>query len=156
MHLRKALGVTFVMSFFGLYGYGEPNERGEPSPKSAQAEPAPSTQPTSTMTNGVSPVTRGGPGRIGLVISTSPEGAVVERVVIGGPAWQAGMRMGDVIVEVDARPLAGVPSLGVAQLLRGPVGSEVEMTVKRAGQKAPLKVKSKRTVVPPPGDVITL
>src|SRR6516164_7048152 len=46
-------------------------------------------------------------GRIGLVISGCPVGAMVERVVLGSPARLAGVRNGDTIVGADARPLAG-------------------------------------------------
>jgi carboxyl-terminal processing protease len=91
-----------------------------------------------------------------LVISAAPEGAVVERVVIGGPAWQVGVRIGDVIVALDGRLLAGVPMLGIAQRLRGPIESEVEMTLRRAGQRELMEVKPKRAVLPPPRDVNAL
>jgi C-terminal processing protease CtpA/Prc len=49
---------------------------------------------------------------------------VVERVVIGSPAWQAGVHTGDVIIATDAIPVAGLAMPRIKQLLRGPVNSE--------------------------------
>ena len=86
------------------------------------------------------------PGGLGLVISGSPEGAVVERVVIGGPAWQAGVRGGDTIVAVNNRLLLGLGLPRVARLLRESAGSEIELTLRRPGQRELLKLKPKRAL----------
>ena len=106
------------------------------------------------MTNRPSRLMPGGPGRLGLVVSGAPEGVVVERVVIGGPAWQAGVHAGDIIVAADAIPLARLAMPMVAQHLRGPVDSEVQLTLRRPGQRELLNIKPKRAVVPPPKDII--
>jgi C-terminal processing protease CtpA/Prc len=88
----------------------------------------------------------GRPGWLGLVITGCPEGATVERVVIGGLGWQAGMHSGDVIVAINKRLLEGLGMPKITQLLREPVGSEIELTLKRAGNRELLKVKPKQTV----------
>jgi C-terminal processing protease CtpA/Prc len=93
-------------------------------------------------------------GWLGLVVSGAPEGAVVERVVIGGPAWQCGMRSGDVIVVTDRTLLAGLSLPTIAKLLRQPVASEVGLTISRAGQKQLLHFKAKRDLVRPSPDGI--
>ncbi len=89
------------------------------------------------------------PGELGLVISRSPEGAVVERVVIGDLAWQAGVRGGDVIVAVNKRLLLGLGLPRIAQLLREPTDSEIELTLRRPGQRELLKLKPTRALPSP-------
>lgn len=87
-------------------------------------------------------------GWLGLVISRTPEGAVVERVDVGGLAWQAGVRNGDVIVAINGKLLAGLFLPKIAQMLREPVGSEIELTLRRPGQSDLLKAKTRRGVPP--------
>ncbi len=48
------------------------------------------------------------------------------------PAWKAGLRFGDKIVEVDGQPMKGKLSGEVRDRLRGPRGSTVRLTVERA------------------------
>ena len=95
-----------------------------------------------------------GRGWLGLVISGAPEGALVERVVVGGPAWHAGIHSDDVIVATDKRLLSGLPLPTIAKLLSQPIGSELGLTISRAGQL--LKLKVKRESVRPSPDIIGL
>jgi C-terminal processing protease CtpA/Prc len=105
-------------------------------------------------TSGMASSVTGSPGWLGLVITGCPEGAVVERVVIGDLGWQAGMHSGDVIVAINKVPLQDLPLPRIAKLLRESAGSEIELTLKRPGQKELLKVKPKRAV--PSLDIIGL
>lgn len=92
------------------------------------------------------------PGGIGLLIGEAPEGAAIKRVVPDTPAWQGGVREGDLIVEIDAQPIAGVPLHDIALRLRGQIGSEVNLTLSRPGRAETLKVRLRRDVVSPPPD----
>ena len=89
------------------------------------------------------------PGPLGLVISGCAEGAVVERVVIGSLAWQAGIRVGDVIVAVNNRLLLGLGLPRIVQLLSERTGSEMELTLRRPGQRELLKLRAKRALPAP-------
>jgi carboxyl-terminal processing protease len=51
----------------------------------------------------------------------------------GSPAWKADLRRGDLIQAVDGKPASGLSSADVANLLRGPKGTQVKVTVKREG-----------------------
>lgn len=68
----------------------------------------------------------------------------------GSPAHRSGLRFGDRIVGIDGTDVRGRDSLFVRNLVRGPVGSEVSVTVEREGVMSPVTVKLKRTRVPQP------
>ena len=59
--------------------------------------------------------------RLGLPVVASP--------VVGSPAWQAGVRVGDRIEAVDDEPTAGVPLRDIVARLRGPLGEKVVIRV---------------------------
>jgi carboxyl-terminal processing protease len=56
----------------------------------------------------------------------------------GSPAQRAGIRTGDVIAQVDGRDLTGLPLNDVVQLIRGPRGTVVTLTILREGETDPL------------------
>jgi carboxyl-terminal processing protease len=65
------------------------------------------------------------------------EGLEIIGVFPGGPAWQAGVRIGDVITHVDGVALAGLDLSKDQNLrrLKGPVGSRVQILVKTPPRK---------------------
>ena len=75
---------------------------------------------------------RDGFGGIGIALDEAGGVFRVGAVTPGSPAASAGMRTGDEIVAVDGTPVAGHPEGAVAQQLRGPVDSPIEITVRRA------------------------
>lgn len=69
-----------------------------------------------------------------------PRGAVVELVQEGSGADQGGVRVGDVIVEVDGADLATMPEL-VALVRRRSPGDTIVLTVLREGERLSLTVE---------------
>jgi carboxyl-terminal processing protease len=67
---------------------------------------------------------------------TRPKTIVMEPFV-GSPAWNAGMRRGDVIVSVDGKDTTTMESPEVATLLRGNKGTPVKVSVMRDGATEP-------------------
>ena len=57
----------------------------------------------------------------------------MQSVVPGGPADQAGIRPGDIITEVNGRPVSSIDNLTAIQLTSEP-GDTVEVTYERDGQ----------------------
>jgi carboxyl-terminal processing protease len=53
----------------------------------------------------------------------------------GSPAAQAGIRPGDVIFTIDMEPVYDLTLGEVEQKLRGPTGSEIQLTLRRGGEK---------------------
>jgi len=58
----------------------------------------------------------------------------------GSPAWRADLRRGDVIVAVDGKDVTGKDSAAVADMLRGPRGTQVRVSVMREGATEPVTV----------------
>lgn len=71
-----------------------------------------------------------------LPTDPAPKTIVMEPFV-NSPAWNAGMRRGDVIVSVDGKDTTKMDSQGVAELLRGPKGTQVKVSVMRYGATEP-------------------
>jgi carboxyl-terminal processing protease len=65
-------------------------------------------------------------------------GAKIEGVMKGLPAQRAGMRAGDVILEVDGEDVTALPLQEVVARIRGREGTKVTIKVRREGVPAPL------------------
>jgi len=66
----------------------------------------------------------------------------------GSPADKAGIKPGDVIVKVDGTPTANLSSLQVANMLKGPKGTVVTITLHREGDPKPIVVNVMRGQIP--------
>jgi carboxyl-terminal processing protease len=73
---------------------------------------------------------------IGLAVSDVPGGLRVARVYENTPAKEAGIEEGDLIVAVEGRSIAGEPAQASTARIKGPPGTEVEITVRTPGQGA--------------------
>jgi carboxyl-terminal processing protease len=70
-------------------------------------------------------------GGIGVVLSRSPAGDTLLSPYAGSPAATAGVLEGDILVAVNDAPLqSGITADQLTELLRGPIGSTVRITVK--------------------------
>jgi hypothetical protein len=76
------------------------------------------------------------PGFAGVGMTLrSREGAIlIEDVFEGGPAREAGLRPGDLLMQVDNVPTAGTPLGEVVGRIRGEVGTPVSLVVRRGGR----------------------
>ncbi len=54
------------------------------------------------------------------------------------PAWRAGLRPGDIISKVNDKNTEGLNTTEIADLLKGPRGTKVQVTVTRDGQTKPV------------------
>jgi len=66
----------------------------------------------------------------------------------GSPAYKAGIHPGDVILEVDGKSTEGLSTTEVADMLKGPKGTEVVVKVARPGRKEPLIFRIVRDEIP--------
>lgn len=71
-------------------------------------------------------------GGVGISVAVDRNSyLVISEVVADGPAALAGLRVGDIIVAVDERNIAGMTLDMVADAIRGPLGSKVVISVVR-------------------------
>ncbi|HEX2986939.1 MAG TPA: PDZ domain-containing protein, partial [Chloroflexota bacterium] len=81
---------------------------------------------------------RGGFQGIGANVELTADGKV--RIVApqeGSPAEEAGIRAGDIILQVDGRSIEGMNLIQAVALIRGPKGTKVRLTLQRDGEAEP-------------------
>jgi carboxyl-terminal processing protease len=91
--------------------------------------------------------TRGEFGGLGIEV-TMEDGAVkVVTPIEDTPASRAGLRSGDIITDLDGNSVQGLQLNQVVEKMRGPVNSEINLSIKRAGVADPIKVKIVRAII---------
>ena len=85
----------------------------------------------------------------GLGIEVGMEGGVVKVIspIDDTPAAKAGVKPGDYIVQIDGIQVQGKTLMEAVNLMRGPVGTPIEITVRRKGEKKSIVLKIIREVI---------
>ena len=85
----------------------------------------------------------------GLGIEVSMESGVVKVIspIDDTPASRAGIKAGDYIVKINETQVQGKSLSEAVELMRGPVGSGIELTVRRRGEKKALKFNIVREII---------
>jgi carboxyl-terminal processing protease len=89
-------------------------------------------------------MTTGQYGGVGASIFQRDKNIYIRELYEGFAAQKAGLIPGDMLVEIDGKPLYGKNNAEVSKFLKGQAGTELEVLVKREGQEKPFKVKIKR------------
>lgn len=76
---------------------------------------------------------------VGMQVSPRNGKTLVMKPFSGSPAAKAGIRPGDIISEVDGKPCVNLTTTEVADMLKGPRGTSVKITIVREGLTEPLK-----------------
>jgi carboxyl-terminal processing protease len=84
---------------------------------------------------------------IGARLSPDPLGARVAVVFVGGPADQAGVKVGDYIVGVEGKSVEGVDIGKIVDRIRGPEGTMVTLKLTRPGKPQPFSLQMRRASV---------
>jgi carboxyl-terminal processing protease len=84
-------------------------------------------------------MTTGQYGGIGSLIRKSGDFAVISEVYKGFPADMAGLKIGDLIMEVDSKSTYQLPIEKISDLLKGLPNTEVAITIKKYGEKSTTK-----------------
>lgn len=91
--------------------------------------------------------TRGEFGGLGIEV-TQEEGFVkVVSPMDGTPAYDAGVQAGDFITHVDNESVLGLNLDEAVEMMRGPVGSEIIITVVREGESEPFDISIIRDTI---------
>ena len=85
----------------------------------------------------------------GLGIEVGMEAGVVKVIspIDGTPAEEAGIKAGDYIVKIDGVQVQGKSLMESVKLMRGPVGSTIDLTIRRKGKKKALEISIKREII---------
>ena len=85
----------------------------------------------------------------GLGIEVGMEAGVVKVIspIDGSPAYEVGVKAGDYIVKINEHQVQGKTLMEAVDLMRGPVGSDIEITVRRRGVKKAIIFKITREII---------
>ncbi len=85
----------------------------------------------------------------GLGIEISMEHGVVKVIspIDNSPASRAGIKAGDYIVKINETQVQGKSLSEAVQLMRGPIGTSIQVTIRRRGVKKAIIFKIKREII---------
>ncbi|MFB3814417.1 MAG: S41 family peptidase [Terriglobales bacterium] len=85
---------------------------------------------------------------VGMQVGPRANKVIVILPFVGTPAYKAGIRPGDVIVAVDGKSTENLSTTEVADMLKGPKGTAVKITILREGSEKPLEFNVVRDEIP--------
>jgi carboxyl-terminal processing protease len=85
---------------------------------------------------------------VGMTVGPRNNKVIVIAPFAGTPAYRAGIHPGDIIAAVDGKPTDNMNTSDVADLLKGPKGTTVHITVLREGAEKPLEFAIVRDEIP--------
>ena len=91
--------------------------------------------------------TRGEFGGLGIEIGMESGVVKVISPIDDTPAAKAGIKAGDYIVKIGKEQVQGKSLLEAVKLMRGPVGTSIELTVRRKNVKKPLEFTIERKII---------
>jgi carboxyl-terminal processing protease len=85
----------------------------------------------------------------GLGIEIGMESGVIKVIspIDDTPAAKAGIKSGDYIVKINEEQVQGKSLIEAVELMRGPVGSDINLTIRRKNNKKALRFTIKRAVI---------
>ena len=91
--------------------------------------------------------TRGEFGGLGIEVTMENGYVKVISPIDDTPAAKAGIRPGDYITHIDDTGVLGLSLQDAVEMLRGPVGSDIIITIVRIGEEDPIDVEIKRAII---------
>jgi carboxyl-terminal processing protease len=85
---------------------------------------------------------------VGMTVGPRNNKVIVIAPFVGTPAFRAGIHPGDIIIAVDGKATDNMSTSDVADLLKGPKGTTVRITVLREGNDKPLDFNVVRDEIP--------
>lgn len=86
-------------------------------------------------------------GGLGIEVGTQDGLVKVIAPIDGTPATEAGLQAGDLILRLDDLPVKGMELSEAVKLMRGAPGTNIDLTILRAGQGEPFVVTLTRAIV---------
>ncbi len=91
--------------------------------------------------------TKGEFGGLGIEIGMESGLVKVIAPIDNTPASRAGIKAGDYIVRINDEQVQGKSLMEAVKLMRGPVGTEIELTIRRKNNKKSLVFKIQRAII---------
>ena len=91
--------------------------------------------------------TRGEFGGLGIEVTMEDGYVKVVSPIDDTPAYRAGVKAGDLIIMLDDKPVKGLTLSECVDIMRGKVGTSLELTIAREGENKPLKIKIIRDTI---------
>src|SRR5437870_8659825 len=85
---------------------------------------------------------------VGMTVGPRNNKVIVIAPFVGTPAYRAGIRPGDIIIAVDGKPTDNMNTSDVAELLKGPKGTNVKITILREEVDKPMDFNIVRDEIP--------
>jgi len=63
------------------------------------------------------------------------------------PAERAGVESGDLVIRLDEKPVKGMTLQQAVSIMRGKVGTDIELTIIREGEERPIKITITRDII---------
>ena len=85
----------------------------------------------------------------GLGIEVGMEAGVVKVIspIDDTPAAKAGIKAGDYIVKIDGNQVQGKSLMEAVKMMRGPIGSKINLTLRRKGEKKAIEKTIVREII---------
>ena len=87
---------------------------------------------------------------IGAWVDTSGDYITIINPMEGSPAENAGVKPGDIIIAIDGLDLSDTDPSVALQMILGPAGTEVILTVEREGEEIPIDISITRSKITVP------
>jgi len=87
---------------------------------------------------------------VGMELGIKDKVLTVVAPIEGTPAYKAGIKSGDKILKIDDKTTEGMTTEEAVSLIRGPKGTDVNLTIIRKNADSPIEVKLTRDVIEVP------
>jgi len=91
--------------------------------------------------------TTGSYGGLGIEVDSAGELVTIVTPLDGSPADKAGIKAGDKIIMLDKKSVVGINTREVVEMLKGDIGTAIEITVQRAHVEKPLSFNVTRDLI---------
>ena len=99
------------------------------------------------MFNNMETETKGSFGGLGIEVGMEAGVIKVISPIDDTPASRAGVKAGDYIIRIDDTQVQGKTLMEAVNLMRGPVGTPIEITIRRRGKKKAIVLKIVREII---------
>ncbi|NPA54131.1 MAG: S41 family peptidase [Aquificae bacterium] len=91
--------------------------------------------------------THGEFGGLGIEITMENHKLIIVAPIEDTPAWKAGLKPGDIIIEINGEPTDKMTLMEAVKKMRGKPGTKITLTIWRKGEEKPFKVTITRAII---------